>query len=73
MDLLANHHRAGRRFEALDLIEEGDRVAVRLGVTDPEWSGRGETYKVFTFAADEAVLLEDCVDRDDALAKLAAG
>ena len=72
MNLLAQHHAEGRRFEALELIEEGDRIAVHLGVTDPEWSGRGETYKVFTFADDDAVLLEDCVDRDDALAKLAA-
>jgi len=72
VDLLSNHHRAGRRFEPLELIDERDRIAVRLGVTDPEWSGRGETYKVFTFAGDKVVLLEDCVDRDDALAKLAA-
>jgi hypothetical protein len=32
----------------------------------------GQRYKVFTFAATgEAVLLEDCIDRADALAKLA--
>jgi hypothetical protein len=40
-------------------------------VTDPRWDGAGQVYKVFTFAADgRAVLLEDCKDRRDALAKL---
>jgi hypothetical protein len=73
VNLLAQHHAEGRRFEPLELIEERDRVAVRLTVTDPDWSDAGETYKVITFAGDDAVLLEDCVDRDDALAKLAAG
>jgi hypothetical protein len=73
VDLLASHHRAGRRFEATELVEEGSRVAVRLTVTDPAGPGSGEAYKVFTFRAggDVAVLLEDCVDRGDALTKLA--
>jgi hypothetical protein len=75
VDLLASHHQCGRRFEPYEFIEQGPRVAVGLVVTDPDWSGKGEAYKVFTFRdpGDEAVLLEDCRDRDDALAKLAAG
>jgi hypothetical protein len=63
VDLLRQHHAEGRRFEPLELIEEGNRVAVRLGVTDPHWSGRGETFKVFTFAGEEPdspiVLMQD--------------
>ena len=61
MDLLTQRHAEGVRFEAADPIERCGRVAVRL---------RGG-YKVFTFAGDAVILLEDCVDRDDALAKLA--
>ena len=34
-----------------------------------QWDG----YKVFTFHGDQVVLLRDCVDREDALAELAAG
>jgi hypothetical protein len=66
VDLLARHHADGRRFEPLELVERGRRVAVRLG---DEAFG---LYKVFTFAedADELVLLEDCLDRGDALSKL---
>lgn len=75
VDLLEQHHRHGRRFEPLEFVEEGLRVAVRLAVTDPRWEGKGETYKIFTFSdeGDELVLLQDCVDRDDALGYLAAG
>jgi hypothetical protein len=72
VNLLAQHHAEGRRFEPLELLEERERIAVRLTVTDPDWSGAGETYKVFTFEGSDVVLLEDCVDRDDALAKLDA-
>jgi hypothetical protein len=62
VDLLRGHHLEGRRFTPTELIEEGPRVAVGLSV---------QVYKVFTFAADgRAVLLEDCKDRRDALAKL---
>jgi hypothetical protein len=71
VDLLRGHHLEGRRFTPTELIEEGPRVAVGLSVTDPRWDGAGQVYKVFTFAADgRAVLLEDCKDRRDALAKL---
>lgn len=65
MDLLEQHHRAGRRFEPIELVEEGPRVAVQLA---------GGGYKVFTFADDgtDIVHLQDCLDRADALARLAA-
>jgi len=63
VDLLERHHRSGLRFETAELIESGSRVAVRFS-----WDG----YKVFTFSGGRAVLLQDCVDRDDALAQLAA-
>jgi hypothetical protein len=73
VDLLRDHHRSGRSFTPTELVEEGPRVAVGLAVTDPHWEGAAEVYKVFTFApGDRAVLLEDCRDRDDALAKLKA-
>jgi hypothetical protein len=67
------HHREGRRLEPLELVEEGPRVAVKLAVTDPHWSGRGEVFKVFTFreAGDEVVLMEDCSDEEMARALLA--
>jgi hypothetical protein len=72
VDLLRGHHREGRRFAPTELVEEGAKIAVGLAVTDPRWEGTGQVYKVFTFdASGEAVLLEDCRDRDDALAKLA--
>ena len=74
MNLLTSHHRQGRRFEPTEFIEQGQRVAVALTVTDPRWDGAANVFKVFTFREpdDAVVLLEDCVDRDDALAKLAA-
>jgi hypothetical protein len=62
VDLLRHKHKAGRRFEPVELIEEGDRVAVQL---------HDGVFKVFTFEGDEAVLLQDCIDRADALGKLA--
>jgi len=64
VDLLQQHHEAGRRFEPDELIVAGARVAVGLA--------RGD-YKVFTFRGEHAVLLQDCIDRDDALRQLAAG
>jgi hypothetical protein len=73
VDLLRGHRASGRRFTPTDFVEEGPRVAVGLAVTEPGWEGTGQVYKVFTFREpdDRAVLLEDCRDRDDALAKLA--
>ena len=68
MNLFAQHHRNGRRFEPLEFIEEGQLVAVKLGVSDPGWSERAEMYKVFTFRDDgnEAVLLQDTTGEDHA-------
>lgn len=73
VDLLAQHHQEGRRFEPAEFIEEGARVAVRLSIVNPHWDGKGESFKVFTFSesGDHAVLLQDCTGRDDALAYLA--
>lgn len=72
VDLLARRHRDGRRFEPTELVEQGSRVAVGLTVSDVRWDGESVVvYKVFAFAEDgHAVLLQDCVDRDDALASL---
>ena len=74
MDLLADHHRHGRRFEPLEFVEQGRRVAVRVAVGDRRRSGTVEIYKVFTFgdeeAADEIVLLQDCSDERHARALL---
>lgn len=63
MDLLRQKHQGGRRFDPVELIEQGERVAVQL---------HDGVFKVFTFEGADVVLLEDCIDRDDALAKLAA-
>jgi hypothetical protein len=54
-------HRAGLRFEPGELIEQGDRVAVQL---------HEGVFQVFTFEGDELVLIQDCIDREDALARL---
>jgi hypothetical protein len=58
VDLLAQRHRAGRRFEPLGFSEDGDRVSVRLRITDPRLPVLVTT-KVFTFEGDRIVLLED--------------
>ena len=73
MNLLADHRREGRLFEPLEIIEEGMRLAVRLAVSDPHWPERGETFKVFTFDAnDDVVLMQDCTGREHALALLSS-
>jgi hypothetical protein len=75
VDLLKQRHEGGRRFEPTEFIEDGHRVAVRLEITDVRWQGESvETYKVFTFRepGGAAVLLQDCIDREDALAHLSA-
>jgi hypothetical protein len=61
VDLLRGKHEAGRQFEPVELIEREERVAVQL---------HDGVFKVFTFSGDHLVLLEDCVGREDALAKL---
>ena len=76
VDLLEQHHREGRRFEPTEFIEQGLRIAVGMTVSDARWQGEVATgvFKVFTFAEPDgqAVLLQDCSGRDDALAYLAA-
>jgi hypothetical protein len=73
VNLLADHHAEGRRFEPVELIEAGDRVAVRLAVGLAGHEERVDVFKVFTFDATTgaAVLLEDCSGREHALALLA--
>ena len=73
VDLWERHHQDGRRFEPTELVESGARVAVGLRLTDERWHGESvEIFKVFTFREPDAqiVLLQDCVDREDALAQL---
>jgi hypothetical protein len=74
VDLLEQHRREGTRFEPTELIEAGTRIAVALTVSNPRWHGQAATdvFKVFSFDGDQVVLLQDCTDRDDALAYLAA-
>jgi hypothetical protein len=72
VDLLASHHRGGRRFEPTELVERGDRVAVGLRVNDPDREEPHEVFKVFAFepSGERVSSMHDCVDRADALARL---
>jgi hypothetical protein len=74
VDLLRDHFRQGRRFAVGRFIEQGDRVAVAVSVTDPQWSEAVDVYKVFTFRSDEDVVvrLNDCLDESYAVQVLAA-
>jgi hypothetical protein len=74
VNLLRQHVGHGRRFEVQCLVEEGDQVAVALGISDPEWPGVADVAKVFRFRApdDKVVFMEDCHDWEDALARLQA-
>jgi hypothetical protein len=74
VDLLEQHHQEGGRYEPTEFIEEGTRVAVAMTVSNPNWHGEAahDVFKVFTFEGEHAVLLQDCADRADALAHLAA-
>jgi ketosteroid isomerase-like protein len=64
LDRLKRLHRSGRRFRLGSLIEAGDRVAVELTLSAPEWSGPVTLYRVFTYLPDrdEVVRLNDCID-----------
>lgn len=70
---LRRHSRNGRRFTAEGFIEEGDRVAVGVTITDPRWSGPVKVFKVFTFRVGENVVvrMNDCLDESYALQVLA--
>ena len=74
VDLLEQRHRNGIRFEPTELIEQGPRVAVGLTVGNPSRQGEAaaDVFKVFSFEGEQAVLLQDCTGRDDALARLTA-
>lgn len=69
------HHENGRRFQVGEAVERGAAVALGLTISQPDWSGTVEVFKVFTFGAagDKVVHMEDCDSRDSALAMLAAG
>jgi hypothetical protein len=74
VDLLSSHQQNGRRFQVSEAVERGAAVALGLRISDPEWSGTVEVFKVFTFeaAGDKVVHMQDCDSRQSALATLAA-
>ena len=74
VDRLKHLHRNGRRFQLGKLIEAGDRVAIEITLSSPEWSGPVTLFRVFTFAPnrDAVVRLNDCVDESYALQLLVA-
>jgi hypothetical protein len=75
VDLLEQHHREGSRFEPTEFVEQGPRIAVGMTVSNPNWHGEPavDVFKVLTFGVSgQAVLMQDCPSRDDALAELAA-
>ncbi len=69
------HHQNRRRFQVHDAVERGAAVALGLTISQPDWSGTVEVFKVFTFdpAGDKVVHMQDCDSRDAALAMLPAG
>jgi hypothetical protein len=69
------HHQNGRRFHASEAVEHGEAVALGLTISQPDWSGTVEVFKVFTFApsGNTVVRMQDCDSRDAALAMLSAG
>jgi hypothetical protein len=68
------HHANGRRFDVSEEVEHGANVALGLTISQPDWSGTAEVFKVFTFGAvgDKVVRMQDCDSREAALAMLAA-
>jgi hypothetical protein len=50
-------------------------VALGLTISQPDWAGTVEVFKVFTFEATsgKVVRMQDCDSRQSALAMLAAG
>jgi hypothetical protein len=68
-------HESGRRFRVTEAVERGGAVALGLTISQPDWSGTVEVFKVFTFeaAGDKVVRMQDCDSREAALALLAAG
>jgi hypothetical protein len=74
VNLLEQHHRNGVRYEPTELVERGRHVVVGLEVSRPRLGVSVGVFKLFTFddERDQVMLLEDCVDRDDALARARA-
>jgi hypothetical protein len=72
VDLLKQHTQEGGRMEPTEFIERGERIAVGMTVSNPRWHGEAspDIFKVFIFEGDNAVLLQDCAGRDDALGYL---
>jgi hypothetical protein len=68
-------HENGRRFQVSEAVERGAAVALGLVISQPDWSGTVEVFKVFTFgtAGDRVVGMQDRDSRQSALAMLAAG
>jgi len=66
-------HENGRRFQVSEAIERGASVALGLAISQPEWSGTVEVFKVFTFGetGNKVVGMQDCDSRESALAILA--
>jgi hypothetical protein len=58
-----------------EAVEQGTAVALGLMISQPEWSGTVEVFKVFMFgpAGDKVVRMQDCDSRESALAMLADG
>jgi hypothetical protein len=74
VDLLSTHHENGRRFHVSEAVERGAAVALGLTISQPDWSGSVEVFKVFTFGVnDKVVRMQDCDSREAALEMLAAG
>jgi hypothetical protein len=74
VSLLVRHRVNGRRFALGEMIEQGERIAVELTISSPEWSAPVGAFKVFTFlpGADRVIRLNDCIDESYALQVLAA-
>lgn len=73
MDRLSMHYENGRRFEVTVEVERGANVALGMTISQPDWSGTAEVFKVFTFGitGDKVVRMQDCDSREAALAVLA--
>jgi len=72
VDLLSSHSENGRRFRVSEAVEQGAAVALGLTISQPDWSGPVEVFKVFTFGArDRVVHMQDCDSCESALAILA--
>jgi ketosteroid isomerase-like protein len=74
VDVLRRHHANGRRFSLEEAIEERDRIAVGINVSNPSWSASVRLFRVFTFRPDEDVVvrINDCLDESYALQVLVA-